>query len=128
MLESRSNFAMLLIKSLLLAIVIVQYGCSAKTTPTSEDGQAKCTLKLPAAPYLRGLRLGMDLQEVRASLPEISSRAPDEFGWTGYHVITQRSMWSSTNNRHIEVSIADRKEFQGVTGIRLELVDGRVSC
>ena len=79
---------------------------------------AKCTLKLAelAAPAeLRGFRVGMTLEEVRARLPKAQFPAADEFGFASLNIFPDH-----------EHGI-DKKSFEGVRTVSLEFLDNRVT-
>lgn len=81
----------------------------------AQDG--KCALKLaelPAAPELRGFRVGMTVEQVKARLPKFQLRHPDEFGFTSLNIFPD-----------YEPGI-DKAAFAGVRTVSLDFLDGRV--
>lgn len=79
----------------------------------------KCTLKLAeltAPPELRGFRVGMTLDEVRARLPKAQFPRADEFGFASMNVFPD-----------YEQGI-DKKSFEGVRTVSLEFMDNRVTA
>ena len=79
--------------------------------------EAKCTLKLaelPAATELRGFRVGMTAEQVKARLPKQQLKPADEFGFTALNIFPD-----------YEPGI-DKTTVEGVRTISLELLDNRV--
>jgi hypothetical protein len=79
--------------------------------------EPKCTLKLadlPSAPELRGFRVRMTVEQVRARLPKLQVRPNDEFGVTSFNIFPDYE------------SGIDKTAFEGVRSISLEVLDGRV--
>jgi hypothetical protein len=79
--------------------------------------ETKCTLKsmqIAAAPELRGFRLGMTLEQVKARMPNLTIRPADEFGATAINIYPEH-----------EEKI-DKASFEGIRTISLEFLDGRV--
>lgn len=79
--------------------------------------ESKCALKLaelPTAPELRGFRAGMTVEQVRERLPKLQVRPADEFGFTSFNIFPD-----------YEPEI-DKKAFEGVRSITLDVLDGRV--
>ena len=79
----------------------------------------KCTLKLAeltTSPELRGFRVGMTLEEVRARLPKAQFPRADEFGFASMNVFPD-----------YEQGI-DKKSFEGVRTVSLEFMDDRVTA
>ena len=94
-----------------LALVLV---CSSALSAQ----ESICTLKLaelPTTPELRGFRVGMTADEVKARLPKLQLRPADEFGFASLNVFPD-----------YEPGI-DKKAFGGVRTISFEFLDGRVS-
>lgn len=80
--------------------------------------ESKCSLKLaelPAISELRGFRLGMTIEQVKARLPKVQLRPADEFGFTSLNIFPD-----------YEPGI-DKTTFEGVRTISLEFIDGHVS-
>jgi hypothetical protein len=79
--------------------------------------ESKCTLKLaelPSIPELRGFRIGMTPEQIKARLPKLQLKPPDEFGFTSLNVFPD-----------YEPGI-DKAAFDGVRTVSLDLLDGRV--
>ena len=79
----------------------------------------KCTLKLAelAQPAeLRGFRVGMTMEEVRARLPKAQFPRADEFGFASLNIFPD-----------YETGI-DKKAFEGVRTISLDFLDNRVTA
>jgi hypothetical protein len=98
------------ISRLLLVMMLCAGAASA------QDG--KCTLKLAelAQPAeLRGFRVGMTMEEVRARLPKAQLPRADEFGFASLNVFPD-----------YEPGI-DKKAFEGVRTISLDFLDNRVT-
>jgi hypothetical protein len=79
--------------------------------------ESKCTVKLaelPAATELRGFRVGMTAEQVKARLPKVKLKSADEFGFTALNIFPD-----------YEPGI-DKAAFEGVRTVSLDLVDGRV--
>lgn len=98
-------------KNLALACVLLL--CPALTAAQ----ETKCTLKiaqLATAPELRGFRLGMTLEQLKARLPNLAIRPADEFGATAVNIYPEHN------------DISDKASFAGVRTISLEFLDGRV--
>ena len=79
--------------------------------------EARCSLKLaelPAAPELRGFRVGMTLEQVRARMPGLQVRPADEFGVTSLNIFPDYQPG------------IDKTAFGGVRSISLDVLDGRV--
>jgi hypothetical protein len=80
--------------------------------------ESKCSLKLaelPVIPELRGFRLGMTIEQVKARLPKAQVRPADEFGFTSLNIFPV-----------YEPGI-DKQTFEGVRTISLEFLDDHVS-
>jgi hypothetical protein len=80
--------------------------------------ESKCSLKLtelPVVPELRGFRLGMTIEQVKARLPKVQVRPADEFGFTSLNIFPV-----------YEPGI-DKQTFEGVRTISLEFLDDHVS-
>jgi hypothetical protein len=78
----------------------------------------KCTLKLAelAQPAeLRGFRIGMPVEEVRARLPKAQFPRADEFGFASLNIFPD-----------YEAGI-DKKAFEGVRTVSLDFLDNRVT-
>lgn len=75
----------------------------------------KCALKNNQAPELRGFRLGMTTEQVKARVPLVSLQPPDEFGLSKAYVSGS------------ELKEGSKADFSGVTGIGFEFLDGRVT-
>ncbi|HKQ54001.1 MAG TPA: hypothetical protein VJT74_16615 [Pyrinomonadaceae bacterium] len=83
----------------------------------AQDG--KCTLKLAeltTSPELRGFRVGMTVEEVRARLPKAQFPRADEFGFASLNIFPD-----------YEQGI-DKKSFEGVRTVSLEFMDNKVSA
>jgi hypothetical protein len=79
--------------------------------------EAKCSAKLaelPSAAELRGFRVGMTVEQVRARLPKLQVRPADEFGVTSLNIFPD-----------YETGI-DKTAFEGVRSVSLDVLDGRV--
>jgi hypothetical protein len=86
------------------------------TAAIAQEG--KCTLKLaqleqPAE--LRGFRVGMTMEEVRARLPKAQFPRADEFGFASLNIFPD-----------YEAGI-DKKSFEGVRTVSLDFLDNRVT-
>jgi len=80
--------------------------------------ESRCTLKLaelPSISELRGFRLGMTSEQVKARLPKLHLNPADEFGFTALNIFPD-----------YETGI-DKAAFESVRSISLEFLDGRVS-
>jgi hypothetical protein len=85
------------------------------SSPAAQEN--RCTLKLaelPAPQELRGFRVGMTLEQVRARLPKLQVPPQDEFGFTSLNIFPAH-----------EPGI-DKAAFEGVRTISLDLLDNRV--
>src|ERR1044071_8585638 len=83
----------------------------------AQDG--KCTLKLAeltTSPELRGFRVGMTVEEVRARLPKVQFPRADEFGFASLNIFPD-----------YEQGI-DKKSFESVRTVSLEFMDNKVSA
>jgi hypothetical protein len=100
------------LKKLFIAIALIP------TCIYAAAGQgSKCTLKLadlPAATELRGFRVGMTAEQVKARLPKLQLRPANEFGFTALNIFPD-----------YEPGI-DKTAFEGVRTVSLEVLDGRV--
>jgi hypothetical protein len=79
--------------------------------------EARCSLKLaelPAASELRGFRIGMTTEQVKARLPKLQVRRADEFGFTSLNIFPDYE------------SGIDKAAFEGVRSISLDVLDDRV--
>lgn len=66
----------------LVAVASTQLGCSDPPPPNDKyDGT--CDLKITDSPEIRGLRLGMSIEEVKQRYPALNLRPADEKGETG---------------------------------------------
>ena len=80
--------------------------------------ESRCSLKLaelPSVTELRGFRLGMTVEQVRARLPKAQLRPAGEFGNTSLNIFPD-----------YEPGI-DKTAFEGVRTVSLEFLDGRVT-
>jgi hypothetical protein len=80
--------------------------------------ESNCSLKLaelPTIPELRGFRVGMTIEQVKARLPKAQVRPADEFGFTSLNIFPD-----------YEPGI-DKTTFEGVRTVSLEFLDGYVS-
>jgi hypothetical protein len=87
------------------------------TAATAQGG--KCTLKLAelAQPAeLRGFRVGMTTEEVRARLPKAQLPRANEFGFASLNIFPD-----------YEAGI-DKKAFEGVRTVSLDFLDNRVTA
>lgn len=99
-------------KEFVLAISLI-LACACATT----GQESKCPLKLadlPSAPELRGFRVGMTFEQVKARLPKLQVRPADQFGVSSFNVFPD-----------YEPGI-DKTAFEGVRTISLDLLDNRV--
>jgi hypothetical protein len=97
-----------------LALACVLLCCTALTAAAQET---KCALKiaqLATAPELRGFRLGMTLEQLKARVPNLAVRTADEFGATAVNIYPEHN------------DISDKASFEGIRTISLEFLDGRV--
>jgi hypothetical protein len=79
--------------------------------------ESRCVIKLaelPSAPELRGFRVGMTVEQVKARLPKLQIRPADEFGVTSVNIFPDYE------------SGIDKTAFEGVRSISLDVLDGRV--
>lgn len=79
--------------------------------------ETKCTLKinqLESVPELRGFRLGMTLEQVRARVPKLALRPADEFGAAAINI------YPEYNDK------IDKATFAGIRTISLAFLDERV--
>jgi hypothetical protein len=78
---------------------------------------ARCVVKLadlPAAPELRGFRVGMTSEQVKARLPKLQIRPADEFGLTSLNIFPDYE------------SGIDKTAFESLRTVSLSVLDGRV--
>jgi len=79
--------------------------------------ESKCTLKLaelPVATELRGFRVGMTMEQVKARLPKLRLKSANAFGFIALNIFPD-----------YEPGI-DKTAFEGVRTISLEVLDERV--
>jgi hypothetical protein len=79
--------------------------------------ESNCTVKLadlPLATELRGFRVGMTAEQVKARLPKVKLKSADEFGFTALNIFPD-----------YEPGI-DKTAFEGVRTVSLDMLDGRV--
>lgn len=79
--------------------------------------ESKCASKLaelPSATELRGFRVGMTVEQVKARVPKLQVRPADEFGFTSLNIFPDYE------------SEIDKTAFEGVRSISLDVLDGRV--
>jgi hypothetical protein len=79
--------------------------------------ESKCAVKLadlPPAAELRGFRVGMTVEQVKARLPKLQVRPADEFGVTSFNIFPDYE------------SGIDKTVFEGVRSVSLDVLDGRV--
>ena len=85
---------------------------------SSAAGQeSKCLVKLvdlPSAAELRGFRIGMTIEQVKARLPQLQVRPANEFGFTSFNIFPDYE------------SGIDKTAFGGVRSVSLDVLDGRV--
>ncbi len=130
----------LVLKSLISGLVCMAFlaGCRSKLPEPSDDteskiGQGQCFLTIEQSPDVRGLRLGMTLDQVREVFPELPEPPPSEFGWAGYRingvlkkdVEIQRGL-SEGVYTIARVDVNRHPETKGIY-IRIELVDRHLS-
>lgn len=99
----------------ILRVLLLMMVCAGAAAAQGD----KCTLKLAeltTPPELRGFRVGMTLDEVRARLPKAQFPRADEFGFASMNVFPD-----------YEQGI-DKKSFEGVRTISLEFMDDRVTA
>jgi hypothetical protein len=113
-------------------------GCRSKPSEPSDDseskiGQGQCALTIEQSPDVRGLRLGMTLDQVREVFPELPDPPPDEFGWAGYRINGVEKKDVEIQQARSEgvyiiarVDIDRHPETKGVY-LRIELVDQHLS-
>lgn len=102
-------------KLLKLVVTFCLFVVSIGSTASAQD--SRCALKLadlPAAPELRGFRVGMSVEQVRARMPKFQLRPANEFGLTSLNIFPD-----------YEPGI-DKSAFEGVRTISLEFLDGHV--
>jgi hypothetical protein len=100
------------LKKLFIAVTLTLTGASA-----AAGQESKCTLKLadlPSATELRGFRVGMTIEQVKARLPKLRLTPADEFGFTSLNIFPD-----------YEPEI-DKTAFEGVRTVSLDTLDGRV--
>jgi len=98
----------------LVAVIILAFSFSDSGTK-SNTNQPMCKMDLSVAPKLRGLRLGMSAEELKARYPHLKIQST-----------YSREGWSFA-----EVFDGDQAskdfDFEGLWGIRLEFFDGKLS-
>lgn len=102
----------MMLKKLALSLTLL---IACANLVAAQDG--KCALKLselPSVPELRGFRVGMTVEQVKARLPNFQLRPADEFGFTSLNIFPD-----------YEAGI-DKTAFEGVRTISLDFLDGRV--
>lgn len=80
--------------------------------------ESRCNVKfseLPAIEELRGLRLGMTMDQLVTRLPKSAIKPADQFGFTSVNIFPDYAPG------------IDKATFNGVRTISIELVDARVS-
>jgi len=93
-------------------------------TPTAPPTTSPCTLKIAQAPAVRGVKLGMKIDEVLALFPgsaendgiKLSIRKPDDYPNLGVVGITVFPSQYSTKDR-----------FAGIGGFNFLFLDGRIA-
>lgn len=83
-------------------------------TCAAQGGGGQCALKAGQLPEVRGLRLGMTAGELKARYPRLVVGAADEFGQA------KIMLWRD------QLAQVDAAAFEGVFGLSLGLLDGRV--
>ena len=102
-----SRFALHIFSSILLCLICPS-GISAQQCTVKSD-------QLPDAPELRGLRLGMTFDQVKARVPQIQFGRPDETG------LTKTSINPLYDPRFDKVAFAD------IRTISFDFLDGRLT-
>ena len=90
--------------------------CS-KPVPPNDKFDGRCQLRVEQSPEVRGLRLGMTLEEVKKRYPALEIPAADEASGTDIEVNKYGPNWRGDLGFNLE----------GVNRINFSSVDGRVS-
>jgi hypothetical protein len=97
----------------LVSILTLVFACVG----AGKAQESRCAMKLaelPLASELRGFRVGMTIEQVRARLPKLQVRPANEFGVTSLNIFPE-----------YETGI-DKTAFEGVRSISLDVLDNRV--
>ncbi len=108
-------------KVLLIALVLGLVSTAvAQTSNTGGSGTNACKLKLSQAPAIRGIRLGMSVEQVLAQIPGseadsnlLARLAQDHFGQKYVNVMPGGYVTS-------------KEKFAGTSGLNLTFLDGRL--
>ena len=110
-------------KKVLLIVVVLGLvsTVAAQTSNTSASGTGECKLTLAQAPAIRGIRLGMSVDQVLAQIPGseadsdlLARLSRDYFGYLSTFVAPGNYVTS-------------KEKFAGVSSIDLGFLDGRLS-
>lgn len=109
-------------KKVLLVGLLCSLVCAAEaqTPNTHASGASECQLRLAQVPALRGIRLGMNLEQVLAQIPGAESDSD-------LLARLSRDYFGSRSARVNPGSYATSKEkFSGIESIDLSFLDGRL--
>lgn len=107
-------------KRVLLVAVVLGLVSSAGAQTSNTPGASECKLKLAQAPAIRGIRLGMSVDQVLAQIPGseadsdlLARLSRDNFG--------SRSASVAPGNY-----VTSKEKFAGISSINLAFLDGRL--
>jgi hypothetical protein len=102
-------------RNVLLSTLVIVLLC---LSTAASKAQTQCSLKLsdlPSAAELRGFRLGMTKDEVKARIPQVSFARDDEFGVS-----------KTTINPDFDHKI-EKSSFSGVRSVSLDFLDSKLT-
>jgi hypothetical protein len=101
-----------------MPLLVILSAVFISVSQTVLNAQTSCSLKLvelPAAPEMRGFRLGMTKDDVRLRVPQVVFARDDEFGVS-----------KTTINPDFDPKI-DKASFSGIRSVSLDFLDSKLS-
>lgn len=101
---------------MLLCLIVSACALPACTHPPNDKYDGRCNLDIPHSPEVRGLRLGMTVEQVKARFPALTIPPAGETGISG--VTLDRSSSSE--------SVQYGLDLEGVKSINFLFLDGKI--
>ena len=99
-----------------------------------KNEKAVCPFDIKQLPQLHGFSLGMRIDDIRKLFPRITIKPPNEFGITRLTIVRKSvgvldsvGKVDLTLSRDYAVDPVQYPEFKDIYGVRLELLDGKVT-
>lgn len=103
--------------ALFLLLAVSAMSACSKAQPPNDKFDGLCKLRIEQSPELRGLRLGMTVEEVKRRFPALEIPPADEIGGTGLEMGRYSPDWRGDRGLN----------FEGLNGIGFSFLDGRLS-